>query len=321
MPKLEVSVVLSYFNEEDSILQTLKMLESQTYLPAQVFMVNSSSTDGSSKIVDEWIAEEPTRGTIYRNIIEHSRYPSGSMNVGIRHCETLWIAFMDCGLSFENNWLEKQAFYLGQHPEVEWVRGVGRFRGVGYIDYCATTQTYGDSRRPHNIPSSFILRSVFDRVGYFANTRAAFDLDWAGRAESNRIVKTTNDEVEVNYIGANFSRTWQGVARKGFLYSKASTSIPGYTRPLRILSICLLAILLVLVFPGLMIQFGAAYFGLRGLLIPTRKCRGFKWLKRGPLIIVPMFLVGVILDLSRFLGLIAGFHGQTIRKIRDFRIA
>lgn len=307
MPQLlDISVVISYFNEEESILDTLQMMDDQTYRPLRVFMVNSSSMDDSSNRVNSWIAQDPQRKLVYKNVIKHSRYPSASMNVGIGLCETPWIAFMDCGLEFANDWLEEQVLFLTEHPDVEWVRGVGRFKGVDVVDYCATTQTYGDSRRPHNIPSSLILRSVFDRVGLFASTRAAFDLDWAGRTEKHKIKKAVNNKVEVNYIGANFAKTWRAVARKGYLYARASVAVPGYRRPFRIFAACAMAILLTALLPSMRILFAGAYFVLRGIIIPTRKCRGLVWAKKNPLLVVPMFMVGAILDVSRFLGLFAG---------------
>ena len=316
----QISIVIPYYNESQSIVKTLELIESQTVRPIKVFLVNSSSRDDSSEKIENWIAAKPGRSSLFQNVFAGSDNPGSSKNVGIGLSVTQWVAFMDCGLEFSSDWLEGQVSYLDRDPSVRWVSGVGEFSGVGVIDHCATTQTYGTMVNRLNIPSSLISRSAFDQVGPFASKRAGYDVDWAARAERVGISKHTNSAVRVRYFGVSFANTLYGVWRKGFTYAKASVGILGYRRPYRVFIICASGILLVALAPGIRVELIAAYVLLRGIAIPTYKCKDLTWTKRNPLMIAPMFVVGAILDISRFLGLLAGICARTVgglRKIAD----
>jgi glycosyltransferase involved in cell wall biosynthesis len=41
----KISLIVPYFNESSTIVKTLNLLKSQTYLPKEILLINSSSTD------------------------------------------------------------------------------------------------------------------------------------------------------------------------------------------------------------------------------------------------------------------------------------
>lgn len=51
------SVVIPLFNKKNSILRALASIEEQTLLPSEVIIIDDGSTDGSTKVVDDFVSE------------------------------------------------------------------------------------------------------------------------------------------------------------------------------------------------------------------------------------------------------------------------
>ena len=67
----DITVVIPYYNEEQSLDKTLEIISQQTNHPKEVIFVNSSSTDDSSSFLDKWIEQhQGGNGIHYRNIFE-----------------------------------------------------------------------------------------------------------------------------------------------------------------------------------------------------------------------------------------------------------
>ena len=52
---IKVSIIVPYHNEEKTIIQTLHLIQKQTYKNFEVLLINSSSEDNSSKIINIFI--------------------------------------------------------------------------------------------------------------------------------------------------------------------------------------------------------------------------------------------------------------------------
>ena len=113
---LDVTVVFPYYNENDTILTTLDLISRQTILPNEVIFVNSTSSDETSNTINNWlIINQGHFETSFRNIFKGTNNPASSKNVGIINATSTWVAFMDCGLLFDLDWLEKQWNYVQEH--------------------------------------------------------------------------------------------------------------------------------------------------------------------------------------------------------------
>ena len=86
--------------------KTLNLLKSQTYLPKEILLINSSSTDDTYNKINIWIKKKNLKH-LFKNINSKSKNPSSSKNLGIINSKHKWLAFMDCGLFFKKNWLKK----------------------------------------------------------------------------------------------------------------------------------------------------------------------------------------------------------------------
>ena len=158
----KISVVISYFNEEESIVDTLNLLSMQTLMPAEVHLIDSGSTDNTHAIINSWIAEHNIDN--YYNINEGTLVPSSSINVGIKRSKFYWIALMDCGLMFSHDWLQSQ-MDIAVSNNADVVIGSVILHGVNIIDQAAVAQTYGHNKERPCVPSSLVKRDIFLHYG------------------------------------------------------------------------------------------------------------------------------------------------------------
>jgi glycosyltransferase involved in cell wall biosynthesis len=54
----KISLIVPYFNESSTIVKTLNLLKSQTYLPKEILLINSSSTDDTYNKINIWIKKK-----------------------------------------------------------------------------------------------------------------------------------------------------------------------------------------------------------------------------------------------------------------------
>ena len=99
---MSIVVIIPYYNESKTIVDTLESLEFQTRQPEKIILVDSGSTDNSKDIIDKWInTHDPKK---YNNIYSGRMSPSTSINLGIKESKESIIAYIDCGLIIPNNW-------------------------------------------------------------------------------------------------------------------------------------------------------------------------------------------------------------------------
>ena len=231
---IDISVVIPYYNESSTIATTLNLIGGQSYKPKEVIFVNSSSTDSSSGIIDLWIESQVENNKVrYLNINSDSATPSYSKNIGIKNSNYEWIAFMDCGLVFSDNWLEELVRQLEKYdfkPNI--VSGVCRLHGYTVFDMCAVAHTYGVGTNRVCIPGSIVNRAVFDSTGLFLDLRATYDRAWQKKTRDKNIYRITPDTNNVSYIGINFSESIINLFRKMILYSKPAVKVEKYYTPI-----------------------------------------------------------------------------------------
>ena len=300
----DISVVVPYFNEQETIRFTLQRIAEQT-LPARVaIFVNSSSTDRTADIVDSWIAENQAQySTQFQNVFAHSSTPGSSKNAGVRLATTEWLAFMDCGQNFQADWLEGQ-YAFSKERALDVVSGVVYATGTNWIDRCAVAQTYGYRRKRPCLPSTLLRRRIFDQVGLFAEgRRAGYDAAWLLRLKKSGIKRGINPDAVIEYLGTNFSSSLRHLFLKSALYAKPSVGLPGYYVPYgyAVLSLVFLGLLWML--PVAAMCFFASYFAARSFVIPILKARGLGLFEESPAAaLLGLGLVGLVLDGGRLAG-------------------
>lgn len=306
----DITVVVPYYNEKESIEYTLERVGCQT-LPAKVaIFVNSSSTDGSYEIINNWIQRNQHRfPTQFLNLFENTDNPASSKNAGIRAAKTEWVAFMDCGQHFEETWLEQQ-FQFATKNNVDVVSGVVYLVGENWVDRCAVAQTYGYKRNRPCLPTTLVRKSVFNRTGLLLEgRRAGYDVAWPIKLNKLGIKRGINEEVKIQYAGFNFSSNLKHLFKKSILYAKPTVAIEGYLMP------CIYVIFPMVVLGAfaasgkLALFLVALYFAARIIFLPAAKSRNICFYREHPFeSLFGLGVVGFVIDLGRMIGVLRGIR-------------
>jgi glycosyltransferase involved in cell wall biosynthesis len=304
----EITVIIPYHNESDTIEYTLEQIGMQSLPAKTALFVNSSSSDLSSTVVDNWIKRNQERfTTTFKNIFEGTNNPASSKNVGIKIANTEWVAFMDCGQNFDVDWLENQMTYAKTH-QLEVVSGVVYLIGENWVDRCAVAQTYGYKRNRPCLPTTLVKKSVFKRTGLLLDgRRAGYDAAWPVKLKIVGIQRGVNDAVKILYIGTNFASTLLTLFKKSVLYAKPTVRIEGYYIPWLYIIFPMLVLLATPLSPSLSMALIASYFLARIVILPIFKSRGIGYFIEHPIeSILGLGLVGFVIDLGKMVGILKG---------------
>lgn len=90
---MKLTVIIPVYNGREYIVRCLESLNAQTYRNFKVILINDGSTDDSSEVIQQYIADHPE---ISLEMIEQeNRGVAETRNAGIRECDSDYIAFMD----------------------------------------------------------------------------------------------------------------------------------------------------------------------------------------------------------------------------------
>ncbi len=306
----EITVIVPYHNERDSIEFTLERVGEQSLPAAAAIFVNSTSTDDTFDVVDNWIRKNQHKyATRFVNVFEDTDNPASSKNAGIRRATTAWLAFMDCGQNFEKSWLERQ-FRFAEENGVEIVSGTVYLTGENWVDRCAVAQTYGYKRCRPCLPTTLLKKSIFEKTGLLQEgRRAGYDAAWLIKLGRLGIKRGINEGVRINYIGFNFSSNLAGLYKKSVLYAKPSVAIEGYLTPYLYIAGPLLFMLTLAISVKAAAFLLLFYFLARIIFIPVLKSRGILFYKEHPLeALLGLGIVGFIIDLGKSVGTWQGIY-------------
>jgi glycosyltransferase involved in cell wall biosynthesis len=158
-----VSLVLTIFNEAESLPALLASIEYQSRLPDEVIIVDGGSTDGSVSVLREWQDRLPL------TVIESpGANISAGRNIGIERASSDVVAVTDAGTVLDRTWLERLIGPFGdEHAEVDVAAGFFRPYTASEFEVAlaATTLPDEDEIDPESfLPSS---RSVAFRRSWF----------------------------------------------------------------------------------------------------------------------------------------------------------
>lgn len=310
----EITVIVTYYNEKDTIEYTLERVGEQSLPAKSAIFVNSSSTDDSSDIVDRWIQQNQHRfSTQFRNVFEKTDTPASSSNVGIRRAITEWLAFMDCGQNFERNWLEEQ-FNFAIKNRCDVVSGVVYLTGENWIDRCAGAQTYGYKRNVFCVPSTLVKKAIFEKTNLFLEgRRAGFDVAWKIKLNKLGVKRVINEEVKIVYIGVNYSSDLRHLFKKTILYAEHTVRIKNYLMPYAYILAPFVALSSFALSCRLALGLILFYIFSRAFIIPFYKSP--LMLKDHPFeFLLGAGLVGMCIDLARMIGVLKGIHRYYFQK-------
>jgi len=306
-----IAVVVPFLNERDNLIYLLNKLASQTRAPDEVILVDSGSTDGSPEHIKNWIATNGKQ-SVFRILNAGTTTPGGSKTAGVTATRCDVLAFMDCGLSFPKDWLERQYDTLIR-VGANWVSGVCLTVGTTLVDKSAIAHTYGYESTRAVIPSSLVRRSVFETIGMFKDLRAGYDAEWARAAERAGLKRAVNEGVVVAYHGTNFAADLRGVFLKSVRYARPSVGRDDTIVPFVYVGLTVGAIVLA-VLATQILWIGLPSYALARLWIARRKSRRLGYFAVNPLRLVVLVVVGVVMDLGKLCGFVSGMYVRYVKR-------
>ncbi|WP_368236368.1 glycosyltransferase family 2 protein [Clostridium perfringens] len=102
----KVSIIIPYFNNENTIIRALDSVKKQTFKDYEIIIINDGSKDKSEELVLNWI--ENNKFITIKHIIQDNKGPSSARNRGIQLSKCDFVAFLDADDSWDFNKLEIQ---------------------------------------------------------------------------------------------------------------------------------------------------------------------------------------------------------------------
>jgi glycosyltransferase involved in cell wall biosynthesis len=306
-----IAVVVPFLNERDNLTYLLDRLANQTLAADEVILVDSGSTDGSPQHIENWITAHG-KESVFHVHQAGTTTPGGSKTAGVRASRCSLLAFMDCGLSFPHDWLERQ-YELLIRERADWTSGVCLTLGTTLIDKSAIAHTYGYGSTRAVIPSSLVRRSVFETIGMFKDLRAGYDAEWARAAQRVGLKRVVNDDVVVTYRGTNFAADLRGVFLKSVRYARPSVGRDDTIVPFVYVGLAMVGIILALTAPEVL-WIGLPSYALARLWIARQKSRRIGYLAVNPLRLIVLVVVGLIMDLGKLCGFALGLYVRYVKR-------
>jgi glycosyltransferase involved in cell wall biosynthesis len=306
-----IAVVVPFLNERDNLTYLLDQLASQTLSANEVILVDSGSTDGSSAHIEAWIAEHGKQ-SVFRILNAGTSTPGGSKTAGVKATRCHLLAFMDCGLSFPRDWLERQHEMLVR-VRADWVSGVCLTLGTTLVDKSAIAHTYGYGSTRAVIPSSLVRRSVFETVGMFKDLRAGYDAEWARTTERNGLVRAVNEGVVVTYHGTNFAADLRSVFLKSVRYARPSVGRGDTIVPFVYVALAVVGVILTITAPRVL-WIGLPAYAFARLWIARQKSRRIGYFVVNPLRLIVLGAVGIVMDFGKLCGFASGMYIRHLRR-------
>lgn len=119
MIKGQISIIMSVYNCEKTLQQSIHSILAQTYTNWQFIICDDCSTDGTTEMLKRYHDKYPDKFLLIRNE-EHMCLPA-SLNHCLQYAEGEFCARMDGDDCVAPERFEKQVKYLREHPEVQLV--------------------------------------------------------------------------------------------------------------------------------------------------------------------------------------------------------
>lgn len=140
-----ISIVVPVYNAEKYILQTISMVQKQTYTDWELILVEDASTDDSRRVLREMEEKlhDPRIRVIYK---EHNEGAAKARNTGLMAANGEYLAFLDADDVWKETKLEKELAFL-QKIDAAFVFTAYEFgdeqgRGTGKIVHVPETLSY-----------------------------------------------------------------------------------------------------------------------------------------------------------------------------------
>lgn len=194
-----ITIVTVCYNVEKTINDTIESVLNQTYKNIEYILVDGASTDRTVEIIKSYKKEAEEKGITYKWISESDKGIYYAMNKGIDMANGVWIAFMNAGDSYYDNYSLSTLIENSQGADVVYGHKNCIYEDHEFIGY-ATTWKKTNYKIPFCHQSCMIKTDLQKENKYNTEYRILADLYLFFKLhnEKKRFVK-------VNEVISNFS--------------------------------------------------------------------------------------------------------------------
>ncbi len=195
--QLPISVVIPVYNNKDALLKVLRAVYSQSRIPSEIVIVDSSDAVNIRNCLYEFSDRiKINYQKVYKN------FPGKARNFGVSVSSQNYIAFLDSKTVPVINWLE-DSFSLIDKFDV--VFGSVKYVGKSDTQKLICCLMYGN-KGIESISGTLISKHIFYEVGLIDEiSRAGEDIDWRNRVKDsgNRFLVPTEPNSVYGYISTS----------------------------------------------------------------------------------------------------------------------
>jgi len=126
-PWPKISVVTIFFDAQRFIAETLESVLAQTYVSWELLLIDDGSNDGSCAIAHSYASRYPGKIRTLEHPGHQNLGMSAARNLGIRHAEGEYVAFLDADDVWLPHTLEQQLTALERQPDAAMVYGTTEY--------------------------------------------------------------------------------------------------------------------------------------------------------------------------------------------------
>jgi glycosyltransferase involved in cell wall biosynthesis len=235
-----ISVVIPALNDSEYLIKVIGALNSQTLLPKEIIIVDSSEDGRGTELVAKMAGQVPI---IYKKV--KKAYPGKARNIGVGMAKGELIAFLDCKTVPKKDWLERYITDIRSN-NAQIVFGVTKYRSVTSFQRILMAATYGQVGLK-TVPGTLIIKSIFlESGGFLENARMAEDIEWRERVASKGFRIHTPQKESVIYTGLPENLL---IALKKYLTSSFHTARVDVLKNMKDAYLGLMLILVTLILP------------------------------------------------------------------------
>lgn len=315
---VKITLVVPILNEAISLPELLGGIKTQTLHPNEIIFCDAGSTDGSQDLIKDWWEVNGWNNASLKVLSLHGAMPGAGRNAGVRAASNDWIAFLDGGIIPANDWL-KNLYSFSQKRSSEAIFGVCYFAGSTTFAKAVCALSYGQGSLHPVIPASLFSKTVFMKVGFFPeNLRAGEDILWLNSFFEQYTTRDVCDEAHVSYV--HFPDSLIKAIRKWKVYEFYCVQA-GIRKRQQYLYLFSPLIFMFVFLHNPMYAFGVGtlYFGVRGFIEPIRRSSARPWWGDSPKAILIAPCLALLLDISKWSGIVQGLSFKICREIRGLK--
>lgn len=217
----KISIIIPFYNAEETLTLCLEALLSQSYLPSEIFLVDNNSMDGSSSTAKRFANDN---SSLITYLLESQQGPSYARNSGARLANGDIIAFTDADCVPDRDWLRMltESFNDGTIGAVAGrIEGfkpeslLDKFHSMLTLRGLPNSQTYKKftlERGGFPTANLAVRKDVFDAIGGFDESMKIYseDYDLCARVyKSGYSINYTTDAIVYHKHRNSLLGTWR----------------------------------------------------------------------------------------------------------------